>query len=86
MRREVKALLLSTDNEVDDNFRAEEIVRWHLARVTRLGGLREVSEAIGKSRQHTWNLSHQPGFPEPVHVTHATPLWDVEDVKGSQRK
>lgn len=75
--------LLSTES---DSAQVESIVYWHMERIARLGGLREVSEALGISRQHAWNQSHKPGFPEPMHSVHATPLWDTEDVKARYKK
>lgn len=47
-----------------------------------LAGLAEVAELLGVSRERVRQLLRAPksGFPEPIAVLHATPLWRRSDV------
>lgn len=48
----------------------------------RLGGLAEVSLLVGRNRStvSSWHVNHRAGFPQPVHIVAATPLWDMRVV------
>lgn len=45
-----------------------------------LGGIYEVSQALGCSKQQIYALRLKPEFPAPIAKVAATPLWDMEEV------
>lgn len=49
-------------------------------RVPRLAGLAEIASLAGRTRNRAWQLTHLPGFPEPVQVLAMGPVWLESDV------
>ncbi len=45
-----------------------------------IGGIYEVSEALGCSKQQIYSLRLKPEFPAPIAKVAATPLWDMEEI------
>lgn len=48
-------------------------------------GLTEIAEYLGVSRQRVHQLTHSPGFPEPVARLSAGHIWTREDVEAWAR-
>jgi prophage regulatory protein len=44
-------------------------------------GQQEIRDRLGYSRQHTWILIGQKGFPDPAYVLAMGRIWLAEDVE-----
>lgn len=45
-------------------------------------GQQEIRDRLGYSRQHTWILIGQKGFPDPVYTLAMGRIWLAEDVEA----
>lgn len=48
----------------------------------RLMGQQEIRDRLGYSRQHTWILIGQKGFPDPAYELAMGRIWLAEDVEA----
>lgn len=64
---------------------------WHLSsdkgilgpvKIPRLVGATEIADHLGVSRQRVQQLSHDPGFPEPVERLRMGNVWTLDDVRA----
>ncbi|MGW7688788.1 helix-turn-helix transcriptional regulator [Streptomyces asiaticus] len=48
---------------------------------TRTGGLTEIGELLGVTRQRAFTLAKRADFPEPVAISRAGRVWDLDQVE-----
>lgn len=50
-----------------------------------IGGVFEISQVLGCTKQQIFSLRKKPEFPKPIAHLAATPIWDIEDILAFKR-